>query len=131
MKYVLTLNEEQEKYLETACEFYARMMNGQWNELVWRTLDIRKFPDDFCERRDKMEDHMFETRQLAFPELDLRGASYGVGKFEDSDIVWEIYEVLRNTRAWHNNPEGGGTVDFSKPMSFSGKPLAECIVEGN
>ena len=127
-KYILSLDEEQANLLSHACDFYARMRMGQWQELVSECLEFNT--NDFCEQRDRMEQLLLEVRAEAMPELmACFSHSYGVGKFHDADLVWEIYEVLRNRIAWTNNPKGGDTVDFGDPMSFSGHSLAECKVE--
>ena len=127
-EYVLTLSEEQAKLLCTACEFYARMRTGQWNELIWHCLDLSK--EDFCEKRDELEEKLMEARAIAFPDLAKHiGRHYGVGKFKEADQSWEIYEVLRHKIAWTEHPEGGYGVWFDKPMPFSGTPLAKCEVK--
>lgn len=113
VKYTLVLDERQAKLLAKACEFYARVNIGQWNEIFQSCVDLRR--DDYCEVRDAMEPLMLQARQLVWPELQGVGHSFGIGKFEHADIVWEIYEVLRNRIAWTDHPEGGPGVDFSPP----------------
>lgn len=57
-------------------------------------MDLRR--DDFCERRDKAEELLFELKRLFFPDLyPSRGASYGVGHNLQSDRAWDIYQVVR------------------------------------
>ena len=128
-KYILKIDEEQARMLCMACEFYARMTCGQWQELTSHTLDLNR--EDYCEARDQMEDLLLQARGFAFPDLSHSfGHSYGVGKFHHSDIAWELYEVVRHCLAWTIHPEGGDTVDFGTPISFSGHALPVCTVKG-
>lgn len=127
IKVTLTMSMEQAQLLAAACEFYARIHMGQWREIINSCLDIAR--DDFCEARDQIEPLLNQARQIVWPELQHPGASWGIGKFEDADIVWEIYEVLRHAIAWHREPKGGRGVDFYRPMSFSGRALANCKIE--
>lgn len=127
IKYTLVLNERQAKLLDAACEFYARMSMGQWCEsLMQACVDLRR--DDYCDVRDAMEPLLLQARRLVWPELQGIGHSWGVGKFEHADIVWEIHEVLRNKIAWTENPEGGMGINFYPPWSIHGRPLAKCEV---
>lgn len=126
VKYTLVLDERQAKLLAKACEFYARVNIGQWNEIFQSCVDLRR--DDYCEVRDAMEPLLLQARQLVWPELQGVGHSFGIGKFEHADIVWEIYEVLRNRIAWTDRPEGGPGVDFAPPMSLAGRELPVCTV---
>ena len=124
VRYTLSMDERQAKMLATACEFYARVNMGQWLEVFHSCADLRR--TDYSEARDAVEQLLLQARQIVWPELHGAGHSFGVGKFEHADIVWEIYEVLRNRIAWTEHPEGGIGVSFSKPMSFSGRNLPIC-----
>lgn len=95
MKYNLQLTEEQARICSKACEFYARIRLGQFEEITWNFLDSKDNPDTFIERRDKAEELLFEARKFIFPDLHGRGHSYGIGKFEDADRAFDIYQVLR------------------------------------
>lgn len=132
VQYVLTLSEEQAECLSAACEFYARIRIGQFNEIIHRCLDLSIETGDYCRRRDEAERLLYLARKEIYPELYGIGHSYGVGnctgKMEDAGIVWELYEVLRNKIAWHEHPEGGGGVNFYPPWSIHGRPLAKCEV---
>lgn len=95
MKYRLTLTEQQAKIVAEACEFYARVRIGQFREILWKTLDPSLPVDDYCNRRDRMSSFLLSARAEAYPELHGEGHSYGVGKFEDADISFDVYQVLR------------------------------------
>lgn len=91
----LTLTDEQAKIVSIACEFFARVRLGQFNEIVWHTLDARLPSDDYCERREKAEQMLYAAREQIYPELLGRGHSYGIGKFEDADKAYDVHQVIR------------------------------------
>lgn len=124
MRYILDMNEAQAKQADRAFELYARLRMGQWRELIDLCLDLAA--DDYCERREILERSLIAARKTAYPELSGIGHSYGVGRFEDADLAWELHEVLRNKIAWTEHPEGGFGVNFDKPISFRGNELAKC-----
>ena len=94
-KIVLTLTEEQAKIVSKACEFYARIRIGQFNEIIWSCLDLSIPTDDFCKRRDEAERLLLEARKQIYPELYGIGHSYGIGKFEDADKAFDVHQVIR------------------------------------
>ena len=123
-KYILELDEKQANILQGACEFYARVRMGQWGVIPRACVDLRD--EDYCGKVQDCTDILLKARKTVYPELMDAGHSYGVGKFEDGDMAWELYEVVRHCQAWHNHPEGGMSVCFDKPMCFSGHKLAKC-----
>lgn len=130
-KYRLDLTDEQAKTTSYALELYSRLRMGQWAELIDLCLDFKD--DDYAHKKfDVLIPELMRLRKEVYPELSPNwGHSYGVGKFEDADLAWEIHEVLRNKIAWTEHPEGGNGVDFGKPMSFRGNELAECSLIDN
>ena len=92
----LTLTDEMAKIVAEACEFYARIRMGQFQEIIYKTLEMNELgADDYCLRRDAAEKFLFEARKFLYPELYGRGHSYGVGKFDDADIAFDVYQVIR------------------------------------
>ena len=99
---VVVLTLYQAKIVARACEFYARVLLGQFNEIVWNTLfahDSRVAVEqggmDICVMRDEAEKLLFEARAYIYPELYGRGHSYGIGKFRNADLSYDVYQVLR------------------------------------
>ena len=125
LQYVLEMDEEQAQILTAALEFYARMSIGQWSELAELVLDMRD--NDYCEKRDALANGLKKLRRIAFPDLG-DTASYSVASNPYTCRAWEFYTVLRHRIAWTRHPDGGMAVCFYAPISFSGKPLAKCIV---
>lgn len=90
----LTMSEDTAKVVSIACEFYARMRMGQYKELIWNMMP-GKPDDDWRRRRDEAEELLYEARKRILPELHGIGHSYGMGKFEDADRAFDVYQVLR------------------------------------
>lgn len=132
-RYRIDLTDEQAKVLERALEFYTRIRNGQFKEIIWETQDIRlreSTPDDPFDMR-LAEAFAFELRSLLFKDLGRDpGASYGVGHDHKADVSWDIYQTLRYVRSWDEHPEGGITVNFDRPLHTSSEPLPACSVLG-
>ena len=93
----LTLTEEQAHVVANACEFYARVKYGQFGEITWHTLTLSRDIncDDFCVRRDNADRCLLEARKFIYPELHGAGHSYGIGKFKDADLSFDVYQVIR------------------------------------
>lgn len=127
--YILTLNKEQALTVSKACEFYSRVMMGQFREIAFETMMQSIKRDDFCTRRDMMEDLLIQARQFAFPDLTGPGHSYGIGHNASADRAWNAYQALRYAIAWHEHPDGGITVDFQKPYPAGGEAVPDCKVE--
>lgn len=129
-EYVLRMNEETAAIVSRACELYARLRCGQFEELQYITVQPQGEKDStFCERIQKCREALGFAKKAAFPELPAgAGASYGVGHFRDSDAAWNVYQAVRYVMAWHRNPEGGTTVNFNEPMRFSDAPMPRCEV---
>ena len=117
-KYSVEVTEEQLKVLSRACEFYARIAMGQFNEIVWHFLDFSTGTNDYCQRRDLAEHFLLKAREQIYPELHGIGHSYGIGKFEDADAAFDIYQVARN-HLGDNRP----------PFSFNELPVCKKIEE--
>lgn len=92
----LTMTEDDARYVANACEFFARVKNGQFKEIIWNFLDIRMDADDFCKRQEQMEDLLYKARAILYPQLGEHiGSSWGYGKFRDADKAFDVYQLLR------------------------------------
>lgn len=103
IKIELTLKDRQAKVVMRACEFYARVVLGQFQEITTELLDLSLETDDYCERRDNADALLLEARKYIYPELHGRGHSYGIGKFEHADRAFDVYQVIR---ALYGDPRG-------------------------
>ena len=103
-KYILDLNEEQAKAVAQACEFFARIKMGQFNEIPFLLFSNELFGNDYCTRRDIANKYLLDARKAIYPELNGIGHSYGVGKFADADRAFDVYQVLRRALGDLGNP---------------------------
>ena len=94
-KYILELTEEQAKIAAQACEFFARIRMGQFQEIPYLCLRSEITGGEYCARRNIAEKHLLDARKAIYPELNGIGHSYGIGKFQDADRAFDIYQVLR------------------------------------
>ena len=87
--------------------------------------------NEYCRRRDDAKDAlklaaclMFGRNAYGQPDIEK--------KSEMHQRAWSVYEVMRYTRCWHDNPDGDSwSVCYDKPMQWLDEPLAKCqIVEG-
>lgn len=96
-EYCLKLDEHQARVVARACEFYCRIYLGQFQEITDELMLLQNVElSEWCSRRDKAEDLLFEARKYIYPELYGKGHSYGVGKYEQADTAWNAYQVLRH-----------------------------------
>lgn len=124
IKYKLTLSEDQAKVVAKACEFYARIGYGQYSEILWNFMDFTA--DDAHERRDEAERLLFEARAQIYPEIGkLLGASYGIGRNDEWDRSYDVYQVLRYAFEKENDK-----LPFRhEPFAFLNEELATVEVE--
>ena len=96
MKYQLELTKEHLQVLSVACEFYARIRMGQFKEITWNCMDWKDCNvNDMCIRRDEAERLLLEARKQIYPDLHGYEHSYGIGKFKDADLAFDIHQVAR------------------------------------
>lgn len=100
----LSLTEEQARIVSTACEFYARIRLGQFNEILFRCFDIAPLPSDYFERKELAEQLLLKARKEIYPELCGAGHSYGIGKFKDADLSFDVHQVIRQAMGTGRTP---------------------------
>ena len=127
-EYVLRMDAETAHIVARACELYARLRNGQFEELRYLTVWPTEAGDKtFGKRIDQCSAALLQAKTAAFPEFSHPySQSYGIGHFRDSDVAWNVYQAVRYIMAWHEHPEGGDTVDFRKPLKYSDAPMPRC-----
>jgi hypothetical protein len=118
-RYKIDLNGEQLQVLLKALEAYNRLCLAQFDYAIEQsTIDIPV---------DKMQDLKDLCDEIKMRLTGLpKNSSYGIGSkkyTEPARIAHDIYEVLRNYRAWDDRPEGGVGVDFSPPYKIGAEPL--------
>ena len=125
-RYILTLTPEQEYITEQALELLARLHIGQFERIAELLVDPRD-QENYCKRRDLARDLLrlaaivvFGRSAYNYPDVKERSAEH--------ELAWTIYSVLRYTRSWHENPQGGFTVNYDKPLNLSGGPMPKCEI---
>ena len=138
----MTMDRETAQIISRACEFYSRVLCGQYGEITEEIFTSRlcKVHDEEGEEKmhEVFSDLMLErheattyiekARATQFPELHPLG-HYGFGYTKNTDRAFDVYQVLRHLFAWHDHPEGGWTVNFDKPFTKYDLPEAEFIKE--
>lgn len=109
----LSMTEEQARIVSIACEFYARIRMGQFNEIIFRCYDVAPLPADHYDRKEEAEQLLLAARKRIYPELHGIGHSYGIGKFKDADLSFDVHQVIRYALG-----------DDRPPFSYY--PLPEC-----
>lgn len=113
----LHLTKEQAEIVSKACEFFARIKMGQFDEIPLLCLSHNLPGGEFYNRRTAAEKALLEARKHIYPELHGIGHSYGVGKFYDADRAFDVYQVLRYALG-----------DPRTPFSLD-EPLPVCILK--
>ncbi len=124
-RYLLTLTSKQEYIVEQALELLARLHIGQFERVAELLCDPRD--KDYCKRRDLARDLL---RLVAIVVFGRSACNYPdiKEKSKEHESAWTIYSVLRYTRSWHENPEGGFTVNYDEPINLAGGPMPKCKV---
>lgn len=86
----LTLTEDQARLVGMACEFFARVRMGQFGEIPFRCAEKHCPKDPEATQRAWLE-----LRKHIYPDLCGVGHSYGIGKFDDADRAFDVYQVIR------------------------------------
>lgn len=137
--YSLELTERQAKLLSWALDSFARIIEGQDStyqdmmEAAWerRSKEAtgnfmdKEFEGGWQNMRNDAE-YYSNAIKKRFWGLE-RNALYGVNYDDTSDILWDIYQVIRH-QLWLDKPEDKKshiTVDADEPLSFGTEPLAK------
>ena len=125
--YVLRLNPAQAQAVSRACEFFARVVCGQFSEVAWHAGFHQKPSAHSTEDYDQAVTLLYQARALLFPELGTaQGYHYGVGKIDRSDVCWDIHQVLRHAIWKHERADDKidfCSVDAKQPMRWGSEPL--------
>lgn len=120
--YILKITEDQAKIISKALDLYSRIFMGQFKEI----LDFQ------FGWKMELEDHEWCRKALQTVKRVATGlennAYYGIFSEKISNkarAAYDIHQVIRNKLAWDNNPNGGITVNFDKPINTSAMPLPD------
>lgn len=138
--YTITVTKEQARVIQHATELLARVMSGQWREILdWLPLDEKidygKFHDDVDEMTKILSQHMHK-------KIDGYRSSFGVGHpdiHRYHDISWDLCQVIRHKLSMVQAVEDGIIesedsprdwnkmlgVNYDPPMKWGAEPLAK------
>ena len=94
MKYQLTVSKKQLKIMEQALHSYSRMQVGQLKTALEPIT---------CWNSD-IKNKLNETQQKWLGELTVYEHNEMHGHTKESEIAWDIYQVLRH-QLWKENPD--------------------------
>ncbi len=135
--YRLTINERQAQTISKACEMLARLGMGQLDDAL-RELPMRGGVE--WERWHADVRHVGRILSAHMPgNIDGHSSHLGISServSEDSQIAWDLYQVIRHRVAWDRAIAEGKTdgtvrawdkgmmgVHFDEPMTVSAQPL--------
>lgn len=143
--YTLELTERQARLLSWALDSFSRIIEGQdgtYQEMMEAAWEKRckeatgnfmdkEWDGGWYQMRHDAE-YFANAIKRRFWGLE-RNSLYGVNYDESSDILWDIYQVIRH-QLWLDKPEDKKshiTVDASPAMKFGDEPLAIIKRKGN
>lgn len=133
------LTPKQAEAVRKACEFYARVVNGQFSEIAFECGTIIDPNILGLEQYHRAVDLLYKARALLYPDLrDAVGASYGIGWSDFSDVVWDIHTSIRHALYKAKMSDTGKDSDAplycnvaaDPPMQWGSEPICEVIVHG-
>ena len=118
MKYLIEISEEQADALRDACEICARIGMYQLHDIcrmlpMASPYEMEKYREIYSKLWDM---YLHYTRTM-----------HQYKKPEQTNILWDLYQVIRQRIANDTHPEGNkyGTVDFDNPLKTAKCELAK------
>jgi hypothetical protein len=100
-KYQIELNEDQLREIIHALEVVARLNIGQLDMAIDCCLDKNGHSVGTFDLARQVE-------SIVKPKMGLDlCASWGVGKFAKTDMIWDMYEVFRHHYSWQRAVDNG------------------------
>ena len=136
-KYIIELTEKQLRILNRACNMYSRLIEGQdfaYQELfeaAWEKNCEKETGEKINESWDGGWYNMRDDAEELSNKIKKRfwglnaGANYGVKYDEESDMLYDMHQVMRHQLYLDNpNPDKPKyIVDADEPISFGTEPL--------
>lgn len=111
-KYVLEITEEQAVAISNACEVAARIGMYQLHDIC------RFLPHSGLGKEKEIYDLLWEMY------IRYTNSMENYKKPEQTNVLWDLYQVIRHRISWDNNPTGGMTVNFDRPLKTSRSDFA-------
>ena len=131
-RYVISLTRKQLQLISIACERMSRNLCGQLDMGVY--YELEKAIERHHEGEERM-DLLSEVRQTLDVlrtrcwNLDSR-QFYGIHYDKDSDILFDIHQVLRH-QLWLEDPNRSNAVVMASVHKFASEPLVTIRKEDN
>ena len=125
---LINVTPTQAEHIRRACEFYARVINGQFSEIAWECGFNYSPTTHATIDYDQALELLYQARALLFPELGAsQGIHWGVGRNARSDATWDVHTVLRHEMWKHDrpgdDPESYCHVASHPPLHWGDEPL--------
>lgn len=117
-KYILELSEEQLIALKEACEVSARIG-------MYQLHDICRLLPQKTEEEKQSHKEIYDRLWEMYLQYTRNMRNYK--KPEITNILWDLYQVIRHRISWDKHPEGNTyhIVDFDTPMRTASCDLAK------
>jgi len=126
-RYEISVSEKQARVMMDALNLFSRIGIGQLREVLRHPQYENKLIHD-------NETYRYSQRLLDQVKERLTGfethASYGISSPEvhdDSNIAYDLLQVIRHRLSWDRNPDGGIEVYYDTPIQYSKEELAEIL----
>jgi len=126
-QYELSISEKQARVILASLDLFSRIGIGQLREVL-------RHPQYQLKMIDDNETYTYCQRLLDQVKKLLTGhgphSSYGVCHpevHEDSNIAYDLLQVIRHRLSWDRIPDGGPEINFDPPIQFSEEELAEIL----
>ena len=125
-RYTLTVNAEQARVLQEACELLARCHIGQFEHAVQAVEPMAE--------RDEYDPLCTALKRVTFPKLGFCGSYYGITSQDRPDearVAWDLYSLVRHRLSWDRrtpeddvDPLSRMMVQYDEPTTLSQQPRA-------
>jgi hypothetical protein len=133
-KVQITMTVKQARLQMRAMDLYMRILMGQFEEIEHMFFFFGEEGEKFKrkpEDHEKMHIHLKWLKKFVYPQLS-ENAYWGITGQpcpEEATMIYDMYKTMDNAISWHQNPKGGWTVNFDKPMHwYKELPLPEVKV---
>jgi len=130
----VTMTVEQARLQMYAMDLYMRILMGQFEEIEHMFTFFGEEGERFerkPEDREKMRIHTKWLKKFIYPQL-AENASWGITGQpcpKEATIIYDMYKTMDHAISWHQNPKGGWTKNYDKPMHwYKELPLPEVKV---
>ena len=128
---IIEVNDKQARLIADALEQHSRMLCGQIDLTFLKGLETAlyrdcKYDDEFWQRRNTIDIHLKAIKRFAFPKLR-ENESYGIGKFEEADLGYEMYKQIlyyfEKEKMKEKGDKYNSNVHSYEPLKLTDEPI--------